>query len=319
MNVPLISVILPVYNGELYLKEAIHSILSQTWTDTELLIINDGSTDETASIISTFTDPRIRYFEQENRGLSEALNRGIVASRGKYIARQDSDDISLPCRLASQVAFLESSPTCGIVGTWSEIWRERQKTKKAHQHPGKNSLLQYELLFNNPFVHSSVLIRREVFELVGLYSTDPSRQPPEDYELWSRVAKRFDVANISEYLHIYRETKHSISREKWGKIMDVVVTISAENLAHAAGFSSPDLHCTNIAALANAVFDRIWNPDIAIMRKRFQDVTDALIQAFPADRELLKKRSNLRMRIITQNYIRYRLKKFMRGTASKKG
>ena len=312
MNEPLISVILPVYNGELYLREAIQSILSQTCTNIEIIIINDGSTDKTASIISSFTDPRIRYIEQENRGLSEALNRGIRLSSGDYIARQDSDDISLPTRLERQVAFLVSNPDCGMVGTWSEIWRERQKTRKAHQHPEKNSLLKYELLFNNPFVHSSVLIRREVFDQVGMYTTDSSRQPPEDYELWSRVARKFDVGNVGELLHIYRETKNSISREKWQKIMDVVVNISAENLALAAGLSSPDVHCINIAALANAVFDRVSAPNLSCVTQRLRDVTDAFVNDFPAEEILIQKRANLRMRIIIQNYVRYHLRKMIR-------
>ena len=201
---PLVSVILPVYNGAVYLREAIESILDQSYANFELIIINDGSRDDSERIIKSIPDARIRYYCQENQGLPATLNRGIELSRGEFIARQDQDDISFPQRLERQVEFLETHPRCGMLGTWAEIWVNDVRTDRAHRHPADNVTLQYSLLFNNPFVHSSVMIRREVFERVGLYCNDRSRQPPEDYELWSRVSRVFEVSNIPEIHLIYR-------------------------------------------------------------------------------------------------------------------
>lgn len=225
-----ISVLLPVYNGAEHLKEAIQSILEQTYPTFELIIINDGSTDDSAAIIKQFTDPRIRYYEQENHGLAFTLNRAIELSKGKYLARQDQDDISLPQRFEKQVRFMEAHADCGMVGTWAMIWKGNNETKRNHEHPTESFILKFDLLLNNPFVHSSIMLRSQVFDEVGLYSTDKSRQPPEDYELWSRIARKFDVANIPEILHIYREVPGSMSRKEINPFLDNIISISAENL-----------------------------------------------------------------------------------------
>jgi len=184
-NLPMVSVLLPVYNGAAYLSAAVDSVLNQTYQNLELIIINDGSTDQSASIVEQFRDSRIRFSNQTNRGLAATLNRAIDLSRGKYLARQDQDDLSFPTRFAKQVDFLESHQKCGMVGTWAEIWEVDQRSRRAHKHPTDDLILKFELLFDNPFVHSSVMIRKEALDIVGTYCTDKSRQPPEDYELWS--------------------------------------------------------------------------------------------------------------------------------------
>lgn len=230
---PLVSVILPVYNGEKYLDEAIKSILSQSYKRFELIIIDDGSKDKSLSIIKRFKDSRIKVYSQTNKGLAKTLNRGISLSKGTYIARQDQDDFSYPNRLEKQVNYLNINPRCGLVGTWAEIWEgNNKKTRRSHKHPSINKLLQFFLLFNNPFVHSSVMIRKTALKEVGLYSTDKSRQPPEDYELWSRIAQKYELANIPEILHAYREVPKSMSRSKLG-FKSKVVKISRENLGRA--------------------------------------------------------------------------------------
>jgi len=127
----LVSVVLPAYNCPAYLGMAIKSILDQTFENYEFIIIDDGSTDNTPEIIQTFIDPRIRFFQQQNQGLAATLNRGIELARGKYIARMDQDDISMPERLAKQVKYLDSHPECGMIGTWAEIWEEEKKNRKS--------------------------------------------------------------------------------------------------------------------------------------------------------------------------------------------
>jgi hypothetical protein len=118
-----------------------------------------------------------------------------------------------------------------------------------HDHPTDDVALRFELLFNNPFVHSSVMIRKSALDEVGLYTTDPARQPPEDYELWSRLARRFRVANLPERLTIYREVPNSISRATAQPFLEKLVTISSENLAYATGEPRPQRVHTDIAAL----------------------------------------------------------------------
>jgi glycosyltransferase involved in cell wall biosynthesis len=225
---PKVSVILPVYNGEKYLKQSIDSILSQTYRNYELLIIDDGSIDNSLSTIKSIRDNRIKVFTQSNQGLAATLNRGIRLSKGEYLARQDQDDISLPDRFDKQVRYLNAHSKCGMVGTWAKIINENGKfLKRYHKHPIENDILKLELLFNNPFVHSSVMMRKNVFKTIDGYSTNDKWQPPEDYELWSRLSQKFDVANIPEVLHIYREVSNSISRVGF---KENVIKISARNL-----------------------------------------------------------------------------------------
>jgi glycosyltransferase involved in cell wall biosynthesis len=264
---PFVSVVLPVYNCPQYVGEAIQSILDQSFTDFELIVIDDGSTDSTPTVLRRYTDPRIRCTRQENRGLAATLNRGIELARGRYIARQDQDDISLPERIRKQVAYLDAHPMCALVGVWAEIWRESNKTDRAHRHPSDNSTLKFELLFNNPFVHSSVMLRKSALDHLGAYSTDPGRQPPEDYELWSRIAREYEVGNIPEMLHIYRETGGSMSRVGPSPFLDHLVTLCAENVAWAAGtdFTNPDV--INLAALVHCAEHRlIGRPNFKAMR-----------------------------------------------------
>jgi len=236
---PLISVVMAVKNGENLLREAIDSILLQTFEDFEFIIINDGSTDSTIEILKEYQDSRINIYSQENIGLAKALNRGLALSKGKYIARQDHDDLSLPLRFEKQVDYLENNPHCGLVGTAAEIWGMKGKTGRFHRHPCHSAILEFELLFNNPFVHSSWMFRHEILSNVGYYTTDSTREPPEDYEYVSRIARKFQVANINEDLIIYRELPNSLSsalrpgekKERFA-FASRLALISAENIAH---------------------------------------------------------------------------------------
>jgi hypothetical protein len=264
---PVVSVVLPVCNCPGYVGQAIESILDQTYTDFELIVIDDGSQDETSTLIHAFDDPRVRAVRQTHQGVAAARNHGIELSRGRFIAQMDADDISLPGRIASQVAFLGANPRCGMVGTWAEIWSGREKTERVHAHPVENAQLRFELLFNNPFVQSSVMVRREALDRVGRYTTDPARQPPEDFELWSRIARQFEVANIPVPLLVYREVEGSLSRPGPSTFVDHVVTICAENLAWAAGTEPSQPQVINIAALVHQANHRVkGRPDFVEMR-----------------------------------------------------
>jgi hypothetical protein len=214
MTTPQVSVLLPVYNAQDYLRESIDSILNQSFTDFELIIINDGSTDRSQEIIDSYTDPRIRLIDQDNAGLPVSLNRAIAIAKGQYLARQDADDVSLPNRLAEQVRFMEANPSCGLLGTWAQILEANAITDRELNHPCDNGEIQIKLMFYNCFVHSSVMIRKESLDVAGIYPEDPAKFPPEDYDLWLRIAQNFQVANLSKTLLQYRELPGSISRQK---------------------------------------------------------------------------------------------------------
>jgi glycosyltransferase involved in cell wall biosynthesis len=237
MSPPKVSVILPAYNAAAHLGKAIDSILGQTFPDFELIIINDGSTDSTTELLAHYHDPRVKVITQENLGLPKALNEGLVIARGDYIARQDADDISLPSRLEKQVQFLDQHENYGLVGTWSQIITPDGPSHRQHLHPTSNGQIQVQLLINNQFVHSSVMFRASCLKNTGLYSEDPNHFPPEDYDLWLKMAQHTLVANLSEVLLHYLEEPNSISRTK-----QELINKRAALMSEQAIFSIPGIH-----------------------------------------------------------------------------
>lgn len=199
-----VSVIMGVYNGEKYLAAAIQSILDQTLTDFELLIINDGSVDRSKEIIHSFTDPRIVYVENDgNKGLIFTLNRGLELARGKYIARMDADDIALPGRLAQQFHFMEAHPAIAVSGASIELFRDGQSLGK-WRVPVSDKAIAMNLLFIPCFCHPTAMMRAEVFRMHPFrYSTDYLHA--EDYELWIRLLRNgFKIGNLPQVLLRYR-------------------------------------------------------------------------------------------------------------------
>ena len=194
---------MPAYNAEKYLREAVDSILVQTFTDFELIIINDGSTDATKDIILSYNDPRIVYIENErNSGICVTLNRGLDAARSGYIARMDSDDISLPERLAKQVAYMDAHPEIGALGSDIEVFGEGFVPYTFEQlHTPEEC--QAGLLFNSCFAHPSVIIRKSVLRNNNLQYNDAFRGL-EDYELWWQIGKYSKLNNLPESLLRYR-------------------------------------------------------------------------------------------------------------------
>jgi hypothetical protein len=256
--VPTVSVVLSVRNGGRDLPQALGTILNQSFVDFELIAINNGSTDGTGAYLDGIADRRVRVFHQADAGLAAALNRGISLARGRYIARQDHDDLADSSRIAKQVEFLDGHPDHALVGTRAEIWVGDRPTGRFHDHPTEDADLRFSLLFNNYFVHSSVMMRKAALDEVGVYTTDPSRQPPEDYELWSRIARRFRVANLSERLTVYREVPTSMSREGIDPFKEKLILLSSENLAAATvGAVEPQRIHLDIASLAHGAPEKM--------------------------------------------------------------
>jgi hypothetical protein len=265
-RVPTVSVVLSVKNGGRDLPQALGAILSQSFSDFELIVINNGSTDGTGTYLDGVADPRVCVFHQSDAGFAAALNRGISLARGRYIARQDHDDLADPSRIAKQVAFLDTHPEHGLVGTRAEIWVGDAPSGRSHDHPTEDDILRFDLLLNNPFVHSSVMMRKAALDHVGSYTTDPARQPPEDYELWSRIARHYRVANLAERLTVYREVPSSMSRAGAQPFLERLVTISSENLAHACEAMVPEQVHVDIAALVHDADVRVSRqPDAEAM------------------------------------------------------
>jgi glycosyltransferase involved in cell wall biosynthesis len=211
---PKVSVIMSVYNCEKYVKHAVESILAQTFTDFEFIIINDGSTDRTPVILQAYNDPRIRIIQQSNSGLTKSLNRGIRLAQGEYIARMDGDDVSLPERFEKQVDFLDKNHEVGVVGTAYYEMDHKGRIVGQKIFPTEDKELRRVMIKYNPINHTSAMIRKAVFEKVGLYNeTFPRAQ---DYELWFRVVKCFKIANLPDLLTMrrYDDTNISIAAEQ---------------------------------------------------------------------------------------------------------
>jgi hypothetical protein len=219
---PSVTVLLTVYNGEAFIGEAVESILAQTYTSFELIIIDDASGDATPVILAGFDDARIRLFRNEmNIGLTRSLNRGLLQARGVYVARQDADDRSHPARLALQVHFLANHPDAALVGTQCRVIDASGRYAfGAEDYRAQTPLaVQCQLLFANPFVHSSVMFRKAIVcDELGGY--DDAYVFSQDFELWSRLLSTHAGYNLGERLIDYRSHKGSIVRARGVDVID---------------------------------------------------------------------------------------------------
>lgn len=206
----LVSVILPVFNAEKYIGEAIESILAQTYTELELIIVNDGSTDRSLEIISEFLDPRISVENlKQNGGLVKALNHGVSCANGAYIARMDADDIAEPNRIAAQMQFLHAQQldVCG-----SAIALFGKGIDRVVHFPISHNDIEFRLLYSSPMAHPTVLGRTVCFHKVPYRADFPVS---EDYDMWSRMfAAGYRFGNISEPLLRYRVHANQVSVRK---------------------------------------------------------------------------------------------------------
>ena len=210
---PAVTVLMPVYNAAAHLCEAVDSILSQTFADFELLVIDDGSTDETAALLQRYRDPRIRLQRNaENRGLVATLNGALALARGRYVARMDADDVSLPSRLQEQWAYLEAHPEVdGVSAGYETVDAQGRRLRVDYGllRPVGPTLLRWSLHFGSFFCHPACMLRREVFTSTGGY--DPDFAHAEDYELWLRATTRFRLDNLPRVLLRLRVHRENVS------------------------------------------------------------------------------------------------------------
>lgn len=213
---PKVTVLLPAYNSEHYIKEAIDSILAQTFQDFELLVIDDGSTDNTLKLIQSCNDNRINVISNPvNRGLIASLNIGLKEAKGELIARMDADDISLPERIEKQVKFMDENLNIGASGTWLQFFGKQTDVVKFPTNPKEVNL---RFLLGVQIGHACSIIRKELITKFNL-SYDPVYKYSEDTDFWVRVLKHCDISNIPEVLYLYRKTDTQISAVNYAEMM----------------------------------------------------------------------------------------------------
>jgi hypothetical protein len=212
---PTISVVMPVHNGERFLREAIDSILGQTCADFELVIVDDGSSDGTPAILADAQtrDGRIRVRRLErNLGVTGALNEGCRLARGAFIARMDADDVSLPARLETQLGYLRAHPDVAIVGSWVRRIDDRGTPGAVQRYPAEPALVAWSMAFFNSLAHPTVVMRREVLRMEAVYSAEYPRA--EDYALFAGLSRTTRLANIPDVLLHYRMWSGNSSRNE---------------------------------------------------------------------------------------------------------
>ena len=211
---PRVSVVIPVYNSEDYVAEAIEGVLNQTYQDYEVIVVDDGSTDGSAAVVRSFGDA-VRYIFQPNAGVSAATNRGVSLSNGEFIAFLDNDDIWLPEKLERQVAYLDTQPSCGFVNCDMQYISETGD-KLDRFLRGYNTRDPYVRLFQKGYVImcSAVLIRRGVFERTGGFNEAFVAAGLQDMEWMSRVVDCAEVGHLSETLVLYRDHGPRIPRDR---------------------------------------------------------------------------------------------------------
>jgi glycosyltransferase involved in cell wall biosynthesis len=229
---PKVSVIMPVYNTAKFLRESIESILSQTFSDFEFIIIDDASTDESVAIIRSYPDKRIKLIQKSvNTGYTESLNMAIDLAKGKYIARMDSDDISLNNRFEKQYRYMEENPEVLVLGG-------------SYQIVGTNDIVSLPLthqetavvcLMHVPVAHPTVFIRKKLFDQHNI-RYEKKYEPAEDYGLWTKVVQLGRVENLPDVVLFYRHHSEQESKTKIKKLINAAFEIRGEQLARLVNF-----------------------------------------------------------------------------------
>jgi glycosyltransferase involved in cell wall biosynthesis len=212
MPEPLVTILMPVYNAERFLCEAIDSILNQTLANFEFLVIDDGSTDSSLNIIRSYKDPRIRLVQNEkNLGISLTLNKGIELASTELIARMDADDISYPERLQKQYDYFKDHPDCALLSTQARVITEDKQVEYTDRT--NSDFYYYNLTFSSPIFHPSVMYRKQAVKEAGMYAIKYS----EDYELFWQLSRKHKFYNLPEVLLDYRnntESLHQVNKKK---------------------------------------------------------------------------------------------------------
>jgi Glycosyl transferase family 2 len=251
-----VSVLLPVYNASAYLREALESLFAQTFSDFEIIAINDGSTDGSGEILreAAARDRRMRVVERENRGLVATLNEAAGMARGNYLARMDADDVCLPERLARQVAVLDARPKLAALGTWVQAFGGSTETWK---YPESAEATLCAMIFRCPLAHPTVMMRRSLFSEEG-FAYEKAAKHAEDFALWLRVTAKHELANVPEVLLRYRVHAEQVSAVHIAEQRQVVTRLQMRFLRERLGIEATEQEAAIHGALA---FSRLEGTD----------------------------------------------------------
>jgi glycosyltransferase involved in cell wall biosynthesis len=225
-----VSVILPVHNGMPYLPEAVQSIRAQSSRDWELILIEDGSQDETASYIEALEDDRIRiHTNPAQMGLAASINKGFALAKGEYIARMDADDVAEPQRLERQIRYFENHREVAICGTWARTFGARKDQE--WRYPERDADIKAEMLFASVIVHSSAMFRRSAIAELGI-RYDESLEAAQDYALWVEYQDQVGFANVPEFLMRYRIHAEQVGKRIGARQQEVAEQVREKQLSH---------------------------------------------------------------------------------------
>lgn len=242
---PLVSVIIPVYNAEDYLAEAIESILGQTYKNTEIIIIDDKSTDNSAQIVSRFAqkDERIKFVKNKtNLGIGDNRSKGIDLAKGEYICWQDADDISLPDRIEKQVEILQTNPKVGVVGGWLQFF-SKKGDGIVRRYSADDRELRSKIFMYNPVAQPASMFRSECFREVGTY--DKAYKVSEDLEILFRVGEKYEFSNVQGVVIRYRQSDTSLTATKLREMEKTTLKIRQ--------------HYKNSNSYSYSFFDAVYN------------------------------------------------------------
>lgn len=224
---PKISVVMSVYNGMPYLKEALKSILNQTYKNFEFIIVDDASTDKSLKYLKSLKDKRIKLINnKKNLGLASSLNKALKLAKGDYVARMDADDISLPKRFEEQVNFLQKNPETMLCGTWVDLISDKGEKIGEKKYPTGDSQIKKSLAWYPAIVHPTFMSRKGFYKALNGYN--PNFDFAEEYELMMRAKNKFKMANIPKKLLYWRFWDKRRSREAWDKMEKVDFKIKLE-------------------------------------------------------------------------------------------
>lgn len=240
-NSPAITVLVPVYNAREFIARAIQSILHQTFTDFELLLIDDASTDDSVEVMRSVagTDPRARLVLRPHEGYTKVLNFGLAVARGEFVARMDADDIARPNRLAEQVAYLKSHTRCAVVGGHVRCFTRENEPGEVTYYPLTDAEIRRLLPTRSCFAHPATMIRKSALPAGEPYR--PPLEPAEDYDLWLRLSERHDLANIDRVVLDYRIHDKQVSFTRLERQIVLTAAIAELGRRRVAGLAEPPL------------------------------------------------------------------------------
>jgi glycosyltransferase involved in cell wall biosynthesis len=235
---PKLSVVLPVWNGEKYIAEAVESVLRQTFAHFELLVIDDGSTDATAAILASYDDPRIKIHRLAHGGIVQALNFGVAQSQAEWIARQDADDRSLPERFAMQWQALQEHKNAVLTFTDAALIGEWKSRLGRARFPRTKAFIALRLCYQSPIIHSTVVFRKDAFRQAGGYR--PEERHAEDYALWGRMLELGEFVPVPQPLLEFRVHPASVSKHNLETQHSLTTQIASENTRRFMGLEERD-------------------------------------------------------------------------------